>query len=186
MRKLPSAFKSCVESGVLDDMTEAFPFSTCGTKWVGKSDMASMSSGSVSREQSKGNNNNNMNVLRGFLQKGFLQMTIDLANTGQPVDATRFAGVELQVLTNGPEDACPFHVDLKTNNGPRPYRASFALQRGEWHTVRLPWSQFLATSSSGTTDNSLKDASQLQRIGIIATGNDRKVHLALSNLRFYK
>ena len=35
MQKIQEAFQSCVESGVVDDMSEDFPLTSSGTRWSG-------------------------------------------------------------------------------------------------------------------------------------------------------
>lgn len=35
LKKTKEAFRSCVETGVVDDMSEAFPQTSSGTRWSG-------------------------------------------------------------------------------------------------------------------------------------------------------
>lgn len=64
VKKAKSAYKQCNISGVVDDFTEPFPFTSSGTQWSGFTDhvMGGMSSGSLTREEVKGKV---CNVLRG-------------------------------------------------------------------------------------------------------------------------
>eukprot|EP00529_Nitzschia_sp_RCC80_P021838 CAMPEP_0113454788 /NCGR_PEP_ID=MMETSP0014_2-20120614/8044_1 /TAXON_ID=2857 /ORGANISM="Nitzschia sp." /LENGTH=388 /DNA_ID=CAMNT_0000346205 /DNA_START=96 /DNA_END=1262 /DNA_ORIENTATION=- /assembly_acc=CAM_ASM_000159 len=52
MRKSKAAYKSCVDSGVIDDMSETFPTTSSGTQWAGITDdvMGGKSSGTLTRE----------------------------------------------------------------------------------------------------------------------------------------
>ena len=62
------------------------------------------------------------------------------------------------------------------------YRATFELLRGEWTTVRLPWSSFQGFGW-GAMENAL-DPRTLRRIGIVAIGKAMDVTLALSSIQF--
>jgi len=35
LQKAKAAFRSCVATGVVDDMSESFPQTSCGTRWSG-------------------------------------------------------------------------------------------------------------------------------------------------------
>eukprot|EP00529_Nitzschia_sp_RCC80_P021956 CAMPEP_0113493830 /NCGR_PEP_ID=MMETSP0014_2-20120614/28796_1 /TAXON_ID=2857 /ORGANISM="Nitzschia sp." /LENGTH=384 /DNA_ID=CAMNT_0000387709 /DNA_START=40 /DNA_END=1194 /DNA_ORIENTATION=- /assembly_acc=CAM_ASM_000159 len=52
MRKSKAAYKSCVDSGIIDDMSETFPTTSSGTQWAGITDdvMGGKSSGTLTRE----------------------------------------------------------------------------------------------------------------------------------------
>lgn len=102
---------------MIDDITEHFPFTSCGTQWAGFSDqvMGGLSGGSVVREKIDGRP---ANILRGSVSLanngGFIQMATDLIPGGpsskQTVDASSFAGVELDVKQSGPEEVDSFNV----------------------------------------------------------------------------
>ena len=55
---------------------------------------------------------------------------------------------------------------------------------GEWQTVRVPWSQFIG-KGPGAAEQAL-DVTRLRRLGIVAIGQERKVHLSVSSVRFFK
>jgi hypothetical protein len=63
------------------------------------------------------------------------------------------------------------------------YRGSFEITRGEWQTVRIPWSVFRG-HGPGTEGVSF-DASTLRRLGLVAIGREMEVNLALGGVRFY-
>ena len=74
-------------------------------------------------------------------QGGFIQMGVDLAPDGRPVDLSAFTGVRLLVRGNGERYGC----HLRTTACVRPwqsYRAAF-LARAEAATVELPFTSFV-------------------------------------------
>ena len=95
----------CTVSGIIDDMSETFPFTSSGTEWAAFTDqvMGGVSSGSISRERDV--QGRTANALRGkvSLQNngGFVQMATDLAldpSVSETVDASEYDGIELDVL----------------------------------------------------------------------------------------
>ena len=79
------------------------------------------------------------------------------------------------------------HTSLKDSSCIRQfssYRATFELPKGQWTTVRLPWSEFNGFGW-GAVEN-LLDHSALRRLGIVAIGKEMDVSLALSSIRFMK
>ena len=116
VRKDKRAYKSCVESGIIDDFSEAFPLTSCGTEWSGFSDrvMGGISTGSLVREFVE---ERDCNVLRGEVSLsnngGFIQMANDLANdpaVSRLVDASTYDGIELDVLCKGDSETEIFNV----------------------------------------------------------------------------
>lgn len=109
MTKSKAAFKSCVDSGIIDDMSEIFPTTSSGTQWAGITDavMGGKSSGTLTREtdfdgckgrpcnvlrakvrlsggkstttSSSSNHNNNIDENKLHVGSGFVQMATDLA-----------------------------------------------------------------------------------------------------------
>ena len=193
MTKCKSAFKSCVDSGIIDDMSEAFPYTTCGTTWRGFTDqvMGGVSYGRLEREEVHGRQ---ANVLHGkvslYNNGGFVQMATDLSLDPfvGSVDATAYDGIELDVLCQGRDDSGSFNVHVRNPACQRQnssYRATFELESGKgWKTVRLPWDQF---RGFGTGPEAIPfDVSELRRIGIVAIGRKiEDLNLALSGLHFY-
>ena len=82
VRKSKSAYIPCTTSGVIDDMSDGFPFTSSGSTWQGITDkvMGGVSNGSLTRETV---DDKIANVLRGkvSLQNngGFIQMATDLS-----------------------------------------------------------------------------------------------------------
>jgi Complex I intermediate-associated protein 30 (CIA30) len=116
MRKSSHAYVSCAESGVIDDFSEEFPLTSCGTEWSGFSDrvMGGVSIGSLVRENIS---DRECNVLRGevSLQNngGFIQMAAELSNDPSKtkfVDASRYDGIEVDVLCKGDKKTESFNI----------------------------------------------------------------------------
>ena len=115
-RKASNSYKSCVESGIIDDFSEEFPMTSSGTEWSGFSDrvMGGVSIGSLMREHV---HERVANVLRGEVSLanngGFIQMAVDLSNdpsASRVVDASRYDGIELDVLCRGDTQIEDFNV----------------------------------------------------------------------------
>lgn len=123
MRKSKAAFRPCTTSGVIDDMSEPFPFTSSGNQWEGITDriMNGASTGSLSRETIGGKL---ANVLRGKvapvpgwneqrqLQHDFGGGYVSIAtllsldqSADEFVDAGEYDGVELEVYCEGEENA---------------------------------------------------------------------------------
>jgi hypothetical protein len=107
VRKAKSAYRPCVVSGVIDDMSESFPVTSSGTLWSGFTDrvMGGVSFGSLTREEFDGRQ---ANVLRGHVSLanngGFVQMATDLAldpTVSATVDASEYDGIELDIQCQG-------------------------------------------------------------------------------------
>jgi hypothetical protein len=199
-------------SGVIDDLSEAFPMTSCGTQWRGISDrvMGGLSNGIIERKQVVTKDEAlgleeyiTANILEGQVSLenngGFIQMAADLAadpSQSTTVDASKYEGIELTVLHNNeynnnsgaapqPE---PFNVHLRTPDcirRPSSYRSTFMLSKpGVWETIRIPFSSFIG-NGAGANEVPL-NKSALRRIGIVAFGREiASVSLALSNLAFY-
>jgi len=195
LRKSLSSFRSCTETGVIDDLTETFPSTSCGTTWSGYTDqvMGGVSSAILTRERSF--HGRTANVLRGRVSMenngGFVQMATNLAKdpTQNPtVDASDFDGIELDVLYDGVDDHEKFNVHLKTEACYRPfssYRATFEVPHGKWTTIRLPWKEFVGKGPGASEVPFNK--SRLTRCGLVAIGKPmERLVLAISGFRFYK
>jgi Complex I intermediate-associated protein 30 (CIA30) len=116
MKKSKAAFRSCTESGTIDDMSEDFPVTSSGTQWSGVTDrvMGGMSSATLSREVLSGRR---CNVLRAHVSLdnggGFVQMATDLAidpAISESVDASAYGGLEMDVLYAGEAKVERFNV----------------------------------------------------------------------------
>lgn len=64
------------------------------------------------------------------------------------------------------------------------YRSTFAIPRGAWTNVRIPWADFNGFGW-GAVENNF-DPSSLRRIGIVSIGKEADVTLAVSSVGFYK
>jgi hypothetical protein len=118
VRKSKAAYVPCAISGIVDDMSDPFPFTSSGSQWQGITDrvMGGTSNGSLSRETVDGRL---ANVLRGTVSLenggGFVQMATDLSSDpsgaeGVFVDASGYDGVELDVYCEGLDDEERFNV----------------------------------------------------------------------------
>jgi len=114
--KARQAFPSCTSIGVVDDMSETFPTTTCGAQWAGYTDrvMGGVSTGSLSREEFDGQS---ANVLRGKVSLlnngGFIQMAANLVPDSaecRSVDASNYKGVEVDVQYRGKEEKESFNI----------------------------------------------------------------------------
>ena len=195
LRKTLAAFRSCTETGIIDDLTETFPTTTCGTVWSGFTDqvMGGASSAILTREPQF--HGRTANVLRGRVtlenNGGFIQMATNLAKDSKKsptVDASGFDGVEVDVLYDGLEEQESFNIHLKTQACSRPfssYRATFQVPHGKWTTVRLPWNKFVG-NGPGASEVPF-DRATLTRVGLVAIGKPmERLVLALSGMRLYK
>jgi len=191
VKKAIHAYRSCVDSGTIDDLSETFPITSSGTQWAGVTDevMGGSSSGSLVREESHGRTSNVLTAnVRLENDGGFVQMVTDLAldhSVSNTVDASQYDGVEFDVYYVGDADRETFNVHLKDSNCVRQfssYRATFELPQGQWTTVRLHWARFEGFGW-GAVEN-LLDRSALRRIGLVAIGKKMDASLALSSIRF--
>jgi hypothetical protein len=202
LRKSNTAYLSCIDTGVVDDCTETFPFTSSGTQWRGITDRIMGGKSTASLERLTEFYGKTANVLRGRVvaynhDKGFIQMTTNLSNDQQnskAVDASDFDGIELDLLFKSDSDDVEesFNVHLKTEDCTQSssYRSSFLLQQNEqWKTVRLSWQDF---SGFGDGLSAPFDPSSLVRIGIVVLHDNQNdedsrddVTLGLSSLRFY-
>uniref|UniRef100_A0A7S0UNR5 NADH:ubiquinone oxidoreductase intermediate-associated protein 30 domain-containing protein n=1 Tax=Pseudo-nitzschia delicatissima TaxID=44447 RepID=A0A7S0UNR5_9STRA len=191
LKKARHAYRSCVDSGTIDDLTESFPITSSGTVWAGVTDkvMGGKSSGHLVREDFQGRLCNVLTAnVRLANDGGFVQMVTDLAldpAMSNTVDASQYDGLEFEAYYEGDSDKENFNVHLKDRNCNRQfssYRATFELPEGEWTTVRLPWSRFDGFGW-GAVEN-LLDTRAIRRIGLVAIGKEMDVSLALSSIRF--
>eukprot|EP00815_Leptocylindrus_aporus_P001525 CAMPEP_0116057540 /NCGR_PEP_ID=MMETSP0322-20121206/4668_1 /TAXON_ID=163516 /ORGANISM="Leptocylindrus danicus var. apora, Strain B651" /LENGTH=289 /DNA_ID=CAMNT_0003541563 /DNA_START=180 /DNA_END=1049 /DNA_ORIENTATION=- len=198
MRKSRGAYKECSETGIVDDLSETFPFTSSGNEWSGVTDqvMGGTSNGSLTREEMDGKT---ANVLRGKVSLanngGFVQMATDLAlnpSSSPFVDASNFDGVEIVVYCDVEDSYSAsneesFNVHLRNQECSRQfssYRATFAIEKKIWKTIRLPWSCFVGYGP-GASEIEF-DNSTLRRLGIVAIGREMEVMLAVASVSFYR
>jgi len=109
---------------------------------------------------------------------GFLQIALDLAPDGAPIDARGWAGIEIDVIGNGES----YNLHLRTADVIRPwqsYRAGFVAEP-EWRTRRLPFAEFEPHRIDAPLDRST-----LRRIGIVAIGRAFHADIAIGGVRFH-
>lgn len=109
---------------------------------------------------------------------GFIQMTLDLAGTGEVLDASAFRGIQLLARGNGEGYA----AHLRTPDNARPwqsYRSQFRAL-SSWHEIQLPFSAFAPHRI-----NVPMDASKLKRLGLVAIGRAFDADLAVAEVILY-
>eukprot|EP00578_Thalassiosira_sp_NH16_P002470 CAMPEP_0181135342 /NCGR_PEP_ID=MMETSP1071-20121207/32569_1 /TAXON_ID=35127 /ORGANISM="Thalassiosira sp., Strain NH16" /LENGTH=328 /DNA_ID=CAMNT_0023221919 /DNA_START=163 /DNA_END=1149 /DNA_ORIENTATION=- len=198
VRKSKAAYIPCTTSGIIDDMSDPFPFTSSGSQWQGITDrvMGGTSNGSLSRETV---DDKLANVLRGNVSMenggGFIQMATDLSldpSTDPFVDASEYDGVELEVYCDceGADKECDieekFNVHLRTPACERQnssYRSTLTIQPGRWALVRVPWSEFIGY---GPGPDVTPFVPLLRRLGVVSIGEAKNdVVLAVGKIGFY-
>jgi len=109
---------------------------------------------------------------------GFLQMAFDLTPSGGSYDASRWTGIELDVLGNNEA----YEARLRTSDLDKPWQ-SFRLDfqaSDTWTTLRMPFSDFKAHKHDKAFE-----PTQLRRIGVLAIGRAFYADIAVSQVRFY-
>ena len=94
---------------------------------------------------------------------GFIQAALDLAPSGDTLDASGFSGVRIVVRGNGEK----YSVHLRTPDNVRPwqsYRAHFTAG-SDWKTIDLPFEAFVPYRLEAPLDKT-----RLRRIGLVAIG----------------
>lgn len=190
VRKSKASYTPCTTSGVIDDMTDPFPFTSSGSQWQGITDriFGGMSNGSLSRETIEGKV---ANVLRGNVADntgGFIQMVTDLSldpSTDRFVDASEYDGLEIEVYCEGLDVEENFNVHLRTpacDRSRSSYRSTFTIRPGQWATVRLPWDAF---EGYGPGPDSTPFVPSLRRLGLVSVGEAKDVVVAVGGIGFY-
>ncbi len=167
---------------VIDDLTRPFPQTALGTRWELVSDtvMGGISRGDLWRETVAGRPALRLTgAVRLENNGGFLQMAMDLAPGGAILDASDWAGLELDVFGNGES----YGVHLRSDAVTRPWqswRQGFTAAPA-WQTLRLPFAGFVPHR----IDRPL-DVARLRRLGLVAIGRAFSADLALAGLRLYR
>jgi hypothetical protein len=166
---------------LIDDFSDQDLISKIGTRWRGVSDkvMGGVSQASVSQIAL---DERTFLLLTGEVclenNGGFIQASLDLAKSGDTLDASTFAGVRLVVRGNGEQ----YSVHLRTPDNIHPwqsYRAHF-IAAMDWKTVDLPFPSF----SPHRLETHL-DVSRLRRLGLAAIGRPFSANLAISKISFF-
>ncbi|MEP3676133.1 CIA30 family protein [Sulfitobacter sp.] len=147
-------------------------------EYVADTVMGGVSSGGIAAVQIAGRE---AMALRGTVSLdnngGFIQMAFDL-DEGRVLDASGYAGIEIDVAGNG----ATYELRLRTDQLARPwqsYRAEFQTS-ADWQTLRLPWTSFVQNKTDVTFD-----PARLRRIGVLAYGVEMQAYVAVAGVRFY-
>lgn len=166
---------------VIDDLGAPHPRAATGTDWELVADrvMGGVSGGTLRREIVAGRPALRMQGTVSLENNGgFLQVALDFAPGGGPVDARGWAGIEIDASGNGET----YNLHLRTSDVTRPwqsYRQGFRAT-ADWRTHRLPFAGFAPHRIDAPLD-----LSALRRIGVVAIGRAFAVDLALGGIRFY-
>ncbi|MDH3977728.1 MAG: CIA30 family protein [Gammaproteobacteria bacterium] len=165
--------------GMLSSFTNGYMMP--GTAWRGFSDrvMGGISTAELSSTRIGGKNCIRLtgNVTRES-NGGFVQMALSFGADSAEFDASRYAGIELQVYGNN-ED---YNVHVRTADcgwHSQSYRTTFFAESC-WQRIRLPWETF--------TGNNLDvplDKAHLRRIGILGWMREFKADIALAEIALY-
>jgi hypothetical protein len=177
-------FDVLAQSGamLIDDFTDESLVSKLGTRWRGVSDqvMGGISEASISHGMIDGRPSLRMTGdVRLENDGGFIQAALDLAPSGDTIDASGFTGVSIVVRGNGEK----YSVHLRTPDNVRPwqsYRAHFTAG-SDWETIDLPFETFVPYRLEAPLDKT-----RLRRIGLVAIGRPFYADLAVSKLAFYR
>lgn len=168
-------------AGIIDDLSSNKLLAVTGSGWVLISDrvMGGLSSGSLRRDVVAGRPAIRMQGAVSLANSGgFVQIALDLGDAGGPVDATSWAGIQLDVIGNGET----YNLHLRTMDLQRPwesYRQSFQAPIS-WNCIKLPFSGF----TPHRTERPLR-LGRLRRLGIVAIGREFDADIAISDIRFY-
>ncbi len=166
---------------IIDDLRHPTPRATNGQRWELISDrvMGGVSDGLLERATV---DSRTALWLHGTVSLrnngGFVQCAIDLAAYGGAVDASDWAGVQMDVLGNGES----YKLHLRSTDLDRPwqsFRHDF-LAAPHWQRLRLPFAGFTAHR----TDQPLR-LTRLRRLGLVAIGRAFEADLCISDIRFY-
>jgi len=166
---------------IIDDLSQKSLRASNGAAWEMIADrvMGGVSNGTMRREVVQDREAIHMQGDVSLENNGgFLQIALDLAPDGAPIDASRWAGIELDLIGNDES----YNLHLRTADVARPwqsYRQSF-IARPEWQTLRLPFADFEAHRIDAPLD-----LSTLRRIGVVAIGRAFHADIAIGGVRFH-
>lgn len=109
---------------------------------------------------------------------GFIQASLDLAPSGETLDASGYRGLRLVVRGNGEH----YSLHLRTLDAVRPwqsYRAHFMASRS-WEMIELPFEAFNPHRLEAPLDTT-----KLCRIGLVAIGRAFVADLMVSRISLY-
>jgi hypothetical protein len=166
---------------VIDDFSRPGPLASNGATWryVADGVMGGVSRGAMASQAIDGRPALRLTGQVSLDNNGgFIQLSLDLSDTGAPVDARGFAGIALDAFGNGET----YNLHLRTNDLRRPwqsYRQSFLAGPG-WQTYRLAFAGFEAHQTPAPLD-----ISRLRRIAILAIGREFAADIAIGGVRFF-
>jgi hypothetical protein len=110
---------------------------------------------------------------------GFIQVALSLEQNGRPFDAGEFKGLRISVRGNGKK----YHIHLRTAKTRLPwqyYSAAFDAGAG-WKSIEIPFDRFKPENLK-----SPMDTRKLERIAVVAIGEEFQADVAVSRLEFYR
>ena len=167
---------------LIDDFTGQDFTSRLGTQWRAVSDqvMGGISEASVTLDIIDGRRCLRLSGdVRLENDGGFLQAALDLAPSGDTLDASDYTGVRLIVRANDEK----YSVHLRTPDNVRPwqsYRSHFTAG-ADWETIDLPFETFAPYRLEAPLD-----ITRLRRIGLVAIGRAFHADLAVYELSLYQ
>ena len=167
---------------IIDDFSNTDLVSKVGTRWRGVSDqvMGGVSEATVGHDTVDSRPGLRLSGdVRLENNGGFIQATLDLAPSGEILDASDYTGLRLVVRGNGER----YSVHLRTPDNIRPwqsYRAHFTAGPN-WKTIDLPFSAFVPYRLDAPLD-----ITRLRRIGLVAIGRAFAADLMVSEISFYR
>ena len=110
---------------------------------------------------------------------GFIQVALSLALGGRPFNASEFKGVRIWSRGNGRT----YHIHLRTAQTRLPWQYfTAAFEAGpDWRPSELPFDQFEAENLRAKLDTR-----GLERIAVVAIGEESEADIAVSRLEFYR
>ncbi len=171
-----------VSDMLIDDFSNPGLLSKLGTRWRGVSDqvMGGVSEATVGHDTIDSRPCLRLSGdVRLENNGGFIQAALDLALSGENLDASDYAGLRLVVRGNGER----YSVHFRTPDNIRPwqsYRAHFTVGPN-WETIYLPFSAFVPYRLEAPLD-----ITRLRRIGLVAIGRAFAADLMVSELSFYR
>jgi len=167
---------------LIDDFSSEQGTSAIGTEWRLFTDrvMGGVSDAASSLETIEGRR---CLRLRGRVSLknngGFIQVALPLARGGRPFDASEFKGVRAWVRGNGKT----YHIHLRTAQTRLPWQYFSAAfdSSAPWRPVDLPFDGFKPENLRAKLDTR-----GLERIAVVAIGEEFEADVAVSRLEFYR
>jgi hypothetical protein len=165
---------------LIDDRSAGQPLSSLGTQWrlVTDNVMGGVSRGSMQFTTADGRTCLRLTGDVSLQNNGgFVQASLDL-DPAQDLDASGYAGIELDVYGNGES----YNLHLRTADTRivwQSYRATFATAPA-WRTVRLPFGDFVPYRISAPLN-----LARLQRLGLVAIGREMRADLCVGRIALY-